>query len=239
MNPKDWHIYAAKLKNQQITYSSPSSLIPIVVNACELSSSERIDLLHAGHVFDDEGQSISPLNPFFCELTSVYWLLYNRKEQEYIGNAHYRRKWADCDIEYSEPDVLYVSDSCQFGYSLAEQFRAGHSGFDAPSMTIGLAERGLIPFSASQMKAVWEQGTFHGCQMARGPRKYYEAFMGLAFDCLWPFWEEHKEEIMAMEGYNRRMMGFVGERIITGLILCRDSFFDFPILTSRVEYKPQ
>lgn len=238
MLPEDWHIYAAKLKNQEITYSSPSTTIPIVVGAHALDIEERDSLRQSGHVFDDEGSSISAFNPFFCELTSVYWLLHNSTSQEYIGNAHYRRKWADEDIIHSEPDVLYVSDCAKFGYSLAEQFRGGHSGFDAPAMTISLAERGLIPFTASQMKAVWEQNVFHGCQMARGPRKYYEAFMNLAFDCLWPFWDEHKDEIMAMDGYNRRMMGFVGERMMTGLILCREHFFDFPLLTSRVEYCP-
>jgi len=238
MRSEDWTIYAAKLKHQTITYSSPSSVVPIVVGAHSLENEERLALRSSGHIFDDEGENISPLNPFFCELTSIYWLLNNCDDKKYIGNAHYRRKWADEDIINSEEGVLYVSDSCQFGYSLADQFKAGHLGFDAPAMTIGLAERGLIPFSASQMKAVWSQGTFHGCQMARGPHSYYETFMSLVFDCLWPFWEEHKDEIQSMDGYNRRMMGFVGERMITGLILCRESFFDFPVLTSRVEYKP-
>jgi len=41
-----------------------------------------------------------------------------------------------------------------------------------------------------------------------------------------------------MEGYNKRMVGFVGERMMTALILCRDSFFDFPIKSSRVQYCP-
>lgn len=235
MQPSDWHIYVAKLKDQAVSYSSPSTLVPIVVNAHSLTEAERAELRSSGHVFDDEGVNISSLNPFFCELTSVYWMLHNCKDHEYIGNAHYRRKWADQDIIHSEHDVLYVSHAYQFRGGLARQFMDAHAGFDAPKATIGLAERGLIPLSASQLKAVWDQDVFYGCQMSRGPRSHYAAFMGLAFDCLWPFWEEHKDEIVAMDSYNRRMVGFVGERIMTALVLCRDSFFDFPIATSRVD----
>lgn len=228
-------IYAAKLKHQIVSYSSPSTLVPIVVGAHSLSEKERNGLRKTGHVFDDEGENISSLNPFFCELTSIYWLLHNRKDQQYIGNAHYRRKWADQDIVHSEPGVLYVSEASCFGEGLARQFLEYHGGFDAPGMTIGLAERRLIPLTPSQVKALWEQKVFYGFQMVRGPRKHYEAFMQLAFDCLWPFWDEHKEEIMALDPYNRRMVGFVGERIMTALILFRDNFFDFPVATSRVE----
>jgi len=237
MQPESWKIYAAKLKDQTVTYSSPASTLPMVVGACNLFPDERETLKQEGCLFDDDGYNISALNPYFCELTSVYWAI-NNSEEEYIGNAHYRRKWHDEDILHSEPGVLYVSDPGFFGYSMAQQFLDGHDGFDAPGITIGLAERGLIPFSPSQLKAVWEHNVLHGCQMARGPREYYCRFMNLAFDCLWPFWDEYKEEIMAMEGYNKRMVGFVGERMMTALILCRDSFFDFPIKSSRVQYCP-
>lgn len=237
MQAKDWHIYAARLKDQQITYSSPSTTIPTVVGAHSLNNEERCALRDAGHAFDDEGYHISQLNPFFCELTAVYWFM-NNTEHEYVGNAHYRRKWADEDIEHSEEGVLYVSDSAHFGCTLKEQFLGGHAGFDAPAMTVSLAERGLLPFTASEMEAVWNQKVFHGCQMVRGPRQLHSQFMTVMFDCLWPFWYEHRDEIEAMEGYNRRMMGFVGERMMTGLILLRDNFFDFPIATSRVIYQP-
>lgn len=237
MKPENWTIYTAKLKHQAITYSSPATIVPMVVNAHSLSDEERLVLTNEGHAFDDEGYHISQLNPFFCELTSVYWAI-NNSTESYIGNAHYRRKWKDADIENSEGDVLYVSDPAYFSCTLAEQFLGGHGGFDAPAMTIGLAERGMLPFSPSEMRAVWNQKVFHGCEMARGPASHYKAFMNLLFDCLWPFWCEHRDEIEAMDGYNRRMMGFVGERMMTGLILMREKFFDFNIMTSVVEYKP-
>lgn len=44
-----------------------------------------------GFLGDDTMDSISQYNPFFCELTGMYWLWKNYHASDYIGICHYRR----------------------------------------------------------------------------------------------------------------------------------------------------
>lgn len=59
--------------------------LPIHVGAAKKKS--------IGYQRDDEGDNISTLNPYFCELTGLYWAWKNLPE-DYIGLVHYRRRFA-------------------------------------------------------------------------------------------------------------------------------------------------
>lgn len=50
-----------------------------------------------GYKKDNEGENISLKNPYFCELTGLYWAWKNL-DAEYIGLAHYRRHFASKKI---------------------------------------------------------------------------------------------------------------------------------------------
>lgn len=51
----------------------------------------RINGENLGFLGDDTGDSISQLNPYFCELTGMYWIWKNFTEADYVGICHYRR----------------------------------------------------------------------------------------------------------------------------------------------------
>ena len=59
-------------------------LTPIQVGA-DISS---VDL---NMLKDNSGDNISDLNPFYCEMTGVYWAWKNDEASDYVGAFHYRR----------------------------------------------------------------------------------------------------------------------------------------------------
>lgn len=44
-----------------------------------------------GLIVDSEGNSICEKNPYYCELTALYWIWKNDKKSDWIGLNHYRR----------------------------------------------------------------------------------------------------------------------------------------------------
>ncbi len=44
---------------------------------------------------DSTGDNISELNPYYCEMTAIYWAWKNLPDTEYIGLFHYRRYLTD------------------------------------------------------------------------------------------------------------------------------------------------
>ncbi len=72
-------------------YTPKNSIIkPILVgldkNSIALKTTKKI-------FRDDNGENISVLNPFFCELTALFWVWKNfdQRDDEIVGMAHYRR----------------------------------------------------------------------------------------------------------------------------------------------------
>lgn len=225
MQPSDCAIYAVCIPGKEVRYSSLAQLIPIMGGACKLSLKEREDLRQKGYVFDDEGQSfLSPLNPQLGELSCIQWIV-NNAEQMNIGNAQYRRNWVEPCTEWYDDNTLYVPEFATFDCSLEQQFYGGHSAFDAPLMTRALADTGQWLFSREETDKLWKQNLFIGCNMARGPREQYQKFMTTLFSALMPIWEENKDLLLQIEGYDKRAIAFIAERLITGMVLYRDRLF--------------
>jgi hypothetical protein len=225
MQPPDCAIYAVCIPGETVRYSSRAPLIPIMGGACTLPQEEREDLRHKGYVFDDEGQSfLSPLNSRFGELSCIQWVV-NNAEQLNIGNAQYRRNWVEPSSKWYDENTLYVPEFATFSCSLEQQFYGGHSAFDAPLITKTLAASGKWLFSLEEIDKLWKQNLFIGCNMARGPREQYQKFMTTLFSALMPIWEENKESLLQIKGYDKRAIAFIAERLITGMVLYRDRLF--------------
>lgn len=87
--------------------------LPVHVGAAGKKNEDGTDL-NLGYVKDSTGDNISEKNPFYCELTGLYWAWKNL-EADYIGLAHYRRHFKgktrsknifDCVLTQQEAEDL-------------------------------------------------------------------------------------------------------------------------------------
>jgi hypothetical protein len=238
MQPSDCTIYAVCIKGEPVRYQAQSNIVPIFGGAVNLEKQEREELRQQGYVFDDEGAFSSHLNSRWGELSCIEWILFN-STAENVGNAQYRRNWVEPDSGWYDPNVLYVPEPATFGCSLEQQFYGGHSAFDAPAITRELADSGKWVFNRQEIDQVWAQNSFIGCNMARGSAANYSLFMQTVFRCLLPIWALHKEHFLSIEGYDKRALAFIAERLITGLVLHRDKLLPgMDIQTAPISFIP-
>lgn len=224
MHPSDCTIYAVCIPGEKIRYSARSSIIPIMGGSCALKNEEREELRSQGYVFDDENASLSQLNSRWGELSCISWMILNANQSN-IGNAQYRRNWIEPKGQWYDHDTLYFPEPALFNCTLEQQFYGGHSEFDAPTITRELADSGSWIFSREEIDAIWKQNTFIGCNMARGSNAHYKQFMSTLFVALAPIWQKYEKQFLRINGYDKRALAFIAERLITGMVLYRDKLF--------------
>ena len=118
-----------------------SFLVPINGGRALLSSKlekkqitkEQYDWMLENTIGDDTGDNISNLNPYFCELTAIYWAWKNYSDlgnPDYIGLSHYRRLFDTNDDELedfiSDNDIIGAFAKVSANCSILEEFNRCH-----------------------------------------------------------------------------------------------------------------
>lgn len=172
-----------------------------------------------GYQGDNTGDNISDLNPYYGELTGLYWLWKNCSDVENIGICHYRRYFWDEKKDLlsvqaigqilDEYDIL-VSNCITVEGTYLEYFGRAHNIKDM-EMT-GEVIRELYP----------EDYPFF-CQVMNGNRQYYGnlcAMKKTLFDdyCTWLFTIfaalGERVDLSGYDDYHKRLFGFLSENLL-------------------------
>ena len=175
---------------------------------CKLTD-KRVD----ASVFDDEGDSISERNKQFCELTALYWIWKNAKEN-IVGLEHYRRFFIVPDnlesvmetngIDVILPVPLFVAPN------LRENYLSRHANKPWNDMLQILAE--LYPEDLNPTQEYFNQGLYSPCNMIIARKEIFDVFCEWLFPILFKVVEMNGE---LEDRYQNRYPGFLSERLMS------------------------
>ena len=180
-----------------------------------------------GYQGDDMGENISELNPYYGELTGLYWIWKNETDADVIGICHYRRYFltdseclmvqedyeaalADCDVLISE--LLPCSHRNNW-----ESYANTHNISDMRA--VGDALRKLYPGDYPAFCEVMEKETccFGNLMVtSRGRFNEYCSWLFSIFDLA-----SKKIDVSGYDAYHKRVYGFLSEMLLYVWIIAR------------------
>lgn len=177
-----------------------------------------------GYTGDDSGDNISQKNPFFCELTAIYWAWKNL-DAEYIGLAHYRRhfschkeKWKFASIlSEKEAEALCTKNTLilpkkrrYYIESLASHYKHTHD-IEHLELTREVIRK-QCPDYIPQFDSIMNRTYAHMFNMFIMRRDLLDAYCSWLFPILFEL--ETMVDMSAMSAFDARLYGRVSELLL-------------------------
>ena len=187
------------------------------------------------NIFSDAtGDNITEKNPYYCELTAMYWAWKNLYDYKYIGLCHYRRFfWLNnyenefivknielmTELEkyictnklseyFSDCDIILPAHE-DFGVSIEQQYIATHSRDEWNVLKRVVAE--LYPEYKDDMEYVFKQDKCSCYNMFITRKDVFDNYSEWLFSILFCV---EKQIIIPNNAYDRRVFGFMAERLL-------------------------
>ena len=174
-----------------------------------------------GDVFDDEGENISQKNANYCELTGLYWMWKNCKD-DIVGLTHYRRYFSN---SFSKKKILsykdaekYLNDSdiiLPFVRDIEVTARAQYcrnSGLEKDLERV----RKIIEYKYPDYIQAYDEylDDHYTCfyNMFICKRELFEDYCAWLFDILFEL--EKQVQLSDYNDYQKRIYGFLSERLL-------------------------
>ena len=175
-----------------------------------------------GFTGDDTGDNISTKNPYFCELTGLYWAWKNLN-CEYIGLCHYRRYFStgkgekkerimsrfDYERLLSMYDVVVPAKRNYYIETVRSQYEHAHNKRDLDEVQQIVHEK--YPMYDRAFETVMKRKRLHILNMFAMKKELFNQYCEWLFDIL--FTLEKRIDISDYTPYEARVFGFLSERL--------------------------
>ncbi|MBO5094536.1 MAG: DUF4422 domain-containing protein [Lachnospiraceae bacterium] len=180
---------------------------------------------------DDTGDEISRLNPYFCELTGMYWIWKNYRTPGAVGVCHYRRYLLNEDgglftekqlIPLLEKYDMITTKLLTLPCSYEQGFGADHHKRDLDTTRAVLVEK-YPEYVKTFDRLARGTHTYFG-NIFIASKRLYDSYCVWLFDLLFEVYA--RTDLTGYTGYQKRLFGFLAEFLQTvwirhnGLSVC-------------------
>lgn len=167
---------------------------------------------------DETGESISEKNPHYCELTGLYWIWKNRRE-DYKGLVHYRRYFVKGGRLLTQEDIRTLLADSDVILPPAEILRENaweefclHSGHEHDLVLLRDAVATVDKQYLPSFDAVMQGNRLRLYNMMIAKEPLFDAYCQWLFAVLFEL-EQHVD-MTNYTPYQQRLYGFLGERLL-------------------------
>lgn len=174
-----------------------------------------------GYMGDNTGEHISDLNPYYGELTGLYWIWRNETESDIIGICHYRRFFmsedgnfmsaGDYETALDDCDVM-VSDLAAHGVTNREIYAGAHHVHDLEAA--GGAIRAIYPEDYDAFCRVMNDKKCCYGNLMVAKKEIFDAYCEWLFNVLVEASEKIDPGIEQYDMYQRRVYSFLSEVLL-------------------------
>lgn len=196
-----------------------------------------------GYLGDDTGDNISVKNPYYSELTGLYWIWKNVTDTDYLGLCHYRRYFLNNRGELmTEAD--YTDILSRYDVILAKphigpyDYRTVYSrSHDVRNLDLaGEIIQELFPDYYETFRRVISDNRCYVGNLFAAPKALFCAYCEWLFPIFFAL-EEHLD-VSGYDDYHKRVFGFLSEQLLIVWVIhnhlsCYEA--DFGLIQEKAE----
>lgn len=198
-----------------------------------LSEDIRSQYKSSGYILDDDGENISELNPLLGDLTGLYWVWKNARD-EFIGTNQYCRFYKDDQLTSLFPlnvNTLYVSNFRELSNNIWAQYEECHGKLGIQLLQKAIEMRS-IPITQSMFDMMYHQYHISTCNSFFGHTKVFNVICSILFEIIDELYSGSKYIIEHVQykihpnrsPHEKRTLAFLAERILTMIYINREYY---------------
>lgn len=212
------------ITHKKYNFPTLGEYIPLVVGA----NKNKVEI--SGIVqYDNTGDNISDKNSSFCELTGLYWIYKNSTIDGIVGLSHYRRYFFKSkkvnlanivDKKYIEQkltnaDIILPKKKYLIDGNVYNDYKAHHNIKDLDNC-ISIIEK-KYPDYKEATSIIMKRNYLHSFNMFATKKALIDKYCEWLFDVLFEL--EKETDISKYDDYNKRIYGFLSERLFNIWVL--------------------